>query len=56
MYGVLLQRLFLCCSSCEQSVMGFYMAGVNMILLVNKRMNILPDKYFKTVFEWLSFT
>jgi len=28
------------------------MAGVNIILLVNQIMNILPDKYFKTVFEW----
>ena len=32
------------------------MAGVNIILLVNETMNILPQKYFKTVFEWLSFT
>jgi len=29
-----------------------YMAGVNIILLVNQIMNILSDKYFKTVFEW----
>ena len=34
----------------------FYMAGVNIILLVNETMNILPHKYFKTVFEWLSLT
>jgi len=27
----------------------FYMAGVNIILLVNEMMNILSDKYFKTV-------
>ena len=32
------------------------MAGVNIILLVNYIINILTDKYFKTVFEWLSFT
>ena len=27
------------------------MAGVNIFLLVNYIMNILPDKYFKTVFS-----
>jgi len=26
------------------------MAGVNIILLFNEIMNILPDRYFKTVF------
>jgi len=32
------------------------MAGVKNILLVNYIMNMFPDKYFKTVFEWLSLT
>jgi len=57
MYGILLQHLFLCYSSCVQSIMGFfYMADVNVFLLVNYIMNIVPHKYFKTVFEWLSLT
>jgi len=29
-------------------------AGINVILLVIEVMNILPNKYLKTVFEWLS--
>ena len=33
------------------------MTGINIFLLVNYYvMNILQDKYFKTVFDWLSFT
>jgi len=32
------------------------MADVNIFLLVNYIMNILPDKHFETVFEWLSLT
>ena len=32
----------------------FYMADVNIFLLVNKIMLISPDIYFKAVFEWLS--
>jgi len=32
------------------------MADVNVFLLVNYIMNIVPHKYFKTVFEWLSLT
>jgi len=32
------------------------MAGVNICLLVNQVMIILPDKYFKTLFDWLSRT
>jgi len=51
MYDILLQHLFLCYSSCVKSVVGFfYMIGVNIMLLVNLIMTILPDKYFKTVF------
>jgi len=29
---------------------GFYMAGVNIFLFVNYLINILPGKYYKTVF------
>jgi len=51
MDGILLQHLFLCYSGYVQSIMGFfYKAGVNFFLLDNYIMNILPDKYFKTVF------
>ena len=32
------------------------MARINIFLLVNYIMNILPDKYFKSFFEWLSLT
>ena len=34
----------------------FYMLCVNIFLLWNQIMLILPDKYFKTVFEWVSIT
>ena len=56
MYGILLQHLF-CYSSCVQSIIRFfYMADMNPFLLLNKIMNILPQKYFKTVYQWLSLT
>jgi len=29
---------------------GIFLAGVNIFLLVNKIMNILPDKFLKTVY------
>ena len=32
------------------------MAGVNIFLLVNYITNILPDKFLKQFFEWLSLT
>jgi len=35
MYCILLRRLFLCYNSYVQSIMGFYMAGVNIFFLVN---------------------
>jgi len=57
MYGILLQHLFSLLGGCVQSIMGFYMAGVKIILSVNKIINTLRDKYFKTVFfQWLSLT
>ena len=34
-YGILLQCLFLCYDSCVESIMEFYMAGVNIFLLPN---------------------
>jgi len=47
------------CSSLQQLYIVdngiFYMAGVNIFLLVNFIMNILPDKYFKTVFPVAKF-
>jgi len=45
--------IFLCCSSCVQSTLNFYMADVNILLLVNYIMHILTDKYFITVF-WVA--
>jgi len=33
---------------------GFSYGWCEHLLLVNQIMNILPDKSFKTVFEWLS--
>jgi len=35
MYDILLQHLFLCYSSCVQLIMGFFMAGMNIFLLVS---------------------
>jgi len=53
MHGSLLQRLFLCYDTCVHSLVGFLYGSCEHLLLVNKIMNILPDKYFKTVF-WVS--
>jgi len=50
MYDILLQHLFSLLQQLRTVDNGiFYMAGVNIILLVNEIMNILSDKYFKTV-------
>ena len=54
-YRVLLQHLYLCYSSCVQSITGFYTADVNVFFVAD-----LTNKYFtrqifyKSFFEWLS--
>jgi len=50
MYGILLQRIFFVTAVVTVDNGIFYMAGVNIILLVNEIMNILPDRYIETVF------
>jgi len=52
MYGILLQHLFFVVTVVVYSrYWDFLTAGANIIFLVNWIMNILPDKYLKTVFR-----
>ena len=50
MYGILLQHIFLCYSSCIQSIMGFLYDWCEGRFVSNLKINILPDRHFKTVF------
>ena len=49
MSGILLQHIFLCYSSCIQSIMGFLYVCEGRFVS-NLKINILPDRHFKTVF------
>jgi len=55
MYGILLQRHFLCSNSCVVYVYSqlrdfFHIVDVDTFLLLNQIMRILADKYFKAVY------
>jgi len=56
MYSILLQHLYLCYSSCVQSIIGF-LYGRCEHLFIADLINILPDKYIlQEIFKWLSLT
>jgi len=57
MYGILLQRVFSLLQQLCTVDNGIFLYGwCERHFVPDLKMNILPDKYFKTVFEWLSFT
>ena len=55
-YGILLQHIFLCYSSCVQSIMECLYGWCDPHFVSELNYEHFPDKYFKTVFRWLSLT